>query len=164
MAGLFSWFKGLFAGKTRSRTPSAERVRRAVESIVENETLTDNLDDKAAQVLLDWGVACAEMIAQSTVGLDDERAEAEIYQRMRALRRMLRAVNRWIPRRLDMSDEEKLAALEEVIGLASQVYGPSFTFPDGGKRLLFLAGDAVAAPSRAIQGLRQLLEGKGERE
>jgi len=46
-----------------------ELTRRAqdlAESILENESLTADLDDAAAKVLIDWGVACAEIIAHST--------------------------------------------------------------------------------------------------
>jgi hypothetical protein len=46
----------------------SQRIERAAESILENERLTADLDDAAAQVLIDWGLACAELIAGSTDG------------------------------------------------------------------------------------------------
>jgi len=40
-----------------------QRASRAAESILEDESLTSDLDDVAAKVLLDWGLACAKAIA-----------------------------------------------------------------------------------------------------
>jgi hypothetical protein len=72
-----------------------KRIQRAAESILENEALTSDLDDEAAQELLDWGIACAEKIVNETADLDDEAAEEAMYQPMRSLRKMLRAANKW---------------------------------------------------------------------
>ena len=77
----------------------ADRSRRAVESLLENESLTSSLDDAAAQVLLKWGTDCAKLIVSSTAGLDAASAEDAMYPRMRALRRLMRRVNKWAARR-----------------------------------------------------------------
>ena len=60
------------------------RTRRAVESLLENESLTADLDDAAAKELLDWGIAHAKEIISDTADMDDEGAEEAMYPRMSA--------------------------------------------------------------------------------
>jgi len=67
-----------------------KRIDRAAESILENEALSSELDDAAAKVLLQWGVARATTIATETAGLDEQAAEGVMYPRQKALRRLLR--------------------------------------------------------------------------
>jgi hypothetical protein len=53
-----------------------QRKRMAAESLLENESLREGLDDESASALLDWGTALAQRIAESTAGVeDDEEAE-----------------------------------------------------------------------------------------
>lgn len=59
---------------------------RAVERLLEDESLTAELVDEAAEVLLDWGASRAEALAQE--------ARAELDVRLAFLRCMLRCVNR----------------------------------------------------------------------
>ena len=77
-----------------------KRISRVAESLMENERLTADLDDEAAQQLLSWGISCAKTIMQSTAGLDDEAAEKATYPRMRATRRLMRETNRWVQKHL----------------------------------------------------------------
>ena len=163
MSGFRAWLKGLFSRKKKPVVPP-ERVRRAAESIIESEGLTANLDDEAAKVLLAWGVARAKAIARATAGMDDDTAEVAMYPRMRALRRLLRAVNRWIPRRLEIGAEGNRSALEEVLEYAAEVYGEQFTPPDEERVQYFLFSDLPSDAPRAIQGLRHLLENREDNE
>ncbi len=73
-----------------------KRVNQAVERILENERLTADLDDEVAEALVEWGVAWAEMIARSSAGLDDLAAEEVTSPKERALRRLMRRVNKWV--------------------------------------------------------------------
>ncbi len=161
MSKFGTWLCNLFSRRKKEPITPAERVRQAAESILGNEGLTDNLDDKAAQALLGWGVACAERIARSTAGMDDETAKAAMDPRMQALRRMLRAVNRWFPRRLEAGFEENRAALDAVIEYAARVYGPEITLPDEEQLRAFLHNDLASDPAQAITGLRALFEKSG---
>jgi hypothetical protein len=138
--------------------PLAERISRAAESILENESLTADLDDSAAKELLAWAVACAERIAASTVGLNQAAAEEAMYRRMRATRRLMRAVNRWLPRRRGMDQEGNQAALEEVIELAAVIYGGDFSPPNDARRNGFLRLSLLAPSRQAISDLRRLME------
>ncbi|MGD8807480.1 MAG: hypothetical protein PVH65_16620 [Chloroflexota bacterium] len=82
-----------------TRTPTmndiARRMQRAAERLLENESLTADLNDEAARLLLAWGVAWTHMIVESTAGLDEGEARLLNRPRLKATRRMLRTVNRW---------------------------------------------------------------------
>jgi hypothetical protein len=56
---------------------------RAVECILEDESLTADLTDEAAKVLLDWGLAQAEAMAQ----------QADLNARLANLRRTMKRIN-----------------------------------------------------------------------
>ena len=108
----------LFAQKSKKEVVTnqlAQCINHAVENILENESLTTDLDDAAAEALLDWGVACAKMIAQSTVGLNKIEAEDVMLPRLRATRRLMRLMNRWGSKRLQMDVESNAALLTKVI-------------------------------------------------
>lgn len=115
------------------------RIQRAVEGILENEKLTADLDDDAAQVLLDWGTRCARQIAQGTLGLNDAQAEEDMYQPMRATRRMMRAVNKLASRHQILGDEGCSVALQKIIAQAGLVYGRDYIPPDSTRQNDFLA-------------------------
>ena len=57
--------------------------RRAAERILEDEALTADLTDEAAKVLLDWGLAQAEAMAQ----------QADLNVRLANLRRTMKRIN-----------------------------------------------------------------------
>lgn len=135
----------------------ARRVDRAAESILENESLTANLDDASAKALLDWGVACAEMIAQSSAGLDDSEAEGAMSPRLRATRRLMRSVNEWLANRQRVDAKDNAMRLDKIIEQASIIYGESFPLPDSGRRDAFLARFKFNDPLQMIADLRQFL-------
>jgi hypothetical protein len=137
-----------------------QRINRAVENILENEALTSNLDDDAAQALLDWGIACAQMIAQSTEWLSDIEAEDAMSPRLRAIRRMMRHVNQWIPQRLEAGSEDNAASLAKIIEQATVIYGKDFTHPGSiQQQNAFLRRNLAASPVETIASLRVLIEG-----
>lgn len=136
-----------------------QRIRRAAESILENESLTAGLDDATAKVLLDWGVACAEAIAQGTAGLSDNEAEAVMSPRLGATRRLMRQVRRWVVNRLEMDSEASARLLAEILEQAAIAY-PGFGPPDDNQRDLFLDQWPGLAddPPQMIDRLRMLIE------
>lgn len=133
------------------------RMNSAVGTILDNEALTDNLDDAAAKVLLDWGVACAEMIVHSTAGLSDNEFNNEAEPRLRATRRLMRQINRWVPTRPRMSYEENAEKLDEIVEKAAVVYGEGYVPPDDSQRVAFLKQYLDAAPREMIEELRILI-------
>ena len=65
----------------------------ALTGLYENASLTSELDDEAADALLEWGAACVRRIYLSA----EFGAEPEPSVQLRAVRRLMRAVNRWVP-------------------------------------------------------------------
>jgi hypothetical protein len=139
-----------------------QRVRRAAESILENESLTAGLDDTTAHELLDWGIACAEAIAQETAGLNDDEAEAAMSPRLRATRRLMRRVRGWVVNRQEIEAGAGAELLSEIIEQAATIY-QNFVPPDDHQREVFegewlnLADD----PPQMIVRLRTFIEGAG---
>jgi hypothetical protein len=126
-----------------------KRIQRAAESILENEALTADLDDDAAKALLDWGVACAEKIASDTAELNDEEAEEAMYQPMRALRKMLRAANKWVA-------NPQSENLERITEQASKVFNSN---SDEGQQTAFLTALPEDTTTR-VQALRKFIDGE----
>ena len=129
------------------------RLQRAAESILENEALTAELDDEAAQVLLDWGVAVAQRITSETIELDEVTAEEATYQPMRALRKMLRQINQW-------AANPEIFGLEKIIEQAVIAYGAGYAAPGSDLQAQFSDQIRTAAqnPAENIRQLRTLIE------
>lgn len=136
------------------------RETRVVESLLENERLTDELDDEAAQLLLDWGMAYAKAIVQSTSGLDDEAAEEAMYPRLRALRRTMRTISRWAVKQPEWDSERNADSLAKIIEQIPTIYGEGYTPPTPQQSDTFLQQQAEFAgnPTRLITNLRKWLE------
>jgi hypothetical protein len=144
-----------------------QRQARAAESILGNERLTDNLDDEAAQVLLDWGIRCAEEIVRQHAGTEDEvAAEEQIAHRLHAVRRLMRQVNEWAPRCGEMPAEKSAASLAGMIEQFGTIYDHDFPPPrdDIWSDLISYCDEVDASPKRIISLLRTLVlrqRGKG---
>jgi hypothetical protein len=140
-----------------------QRVRRVSESLLENERLTADLDDSAAQVLLDWGLNLGSRIAQGTADVeDDEQADEAMYPSLRATRRMMRSVNRWISSEQNRDQEGCSEALNRIIEQAQIIYGQAFTPPGEEQRSRFLQAQSefLNDPARLIANLRQFFTGE----
>lgn len=113
-----------------TRLDTSGRQRRAAESILENESIREGLDDSGASALLKWGVECAKRIAADTAEIaDEDEAEEASYPRMRALRQMLEDVKALF--RPELLPSEGATLIEEIVGFASVVYGPNAQLPQG---------------------------------
>jgi hypothetical protein len=102
--------------------PAARRERQAAESILENERLTGDLDDLAAQSLLDWGLSCVKRIAQSTEGMGDEQAEETMSARADATQRMMRLVQRSVTAWERLDPARRAGLLNQIIEQAAIAY------------------------------------------
>jgi hypothetical protein len=135
-----------------------ERVNRAAESILENESLTADLNDEAAKVLLDWGVARAKEIANGTIEiLDEEQAEEAMYAQMRALRRILRTTNQWATKINTIDREYGESALATIIEQAAILFGQSYITPNE-VSCRDLVNRQNSPPSAFIASLLSLIE------
>lgn len=135
---------------------AAQAFQGLVESIVENESLTAELDDSSAKVLLDWGVACARMIVERAASQEGEQMEGIQV----ALHRMLRRVNQWAARADELEPEEEEAWLQTILENAAQVFGaPPPTMGDENiQALLSKEMSTLSSPEERIAALRRALE------
>jgi hypothetical protein len=136
-----------------------KRIRMAAESILENESLREGLEDEGASALLDWGIARAKQIANDTANLEDEtEAEETSYPRMRALRQMLRAIVS-LYATTNVEALERDAYLQEIASQVALVYGSeTFTAQTTGWAAFVAAQSGSVAQN--INGFRALIENK----
>ena len=140
---------------------SAQRVQRAVESILDSEALTQDLDDEAAALLVQWGVAWAERLAQATTSIqEDEASEQALAERLRAVRQMMRATSRWAAAQAAMDPVSRVSALRKILEQAAQAQDAAFLLP--GEKESAEWADKLAGlgnqPAQAVAELRKLLE------
>jgi hypothetical protein len=74
-----------------------ENRRRAVERILEDESLTADLTDKAARTLLGWGVARAKAMAQQAKGSSQAELDAHLADLRRTMKRLSRRAGEAAP-------------------------------------------------------------------
>ena len=133
-----------------------KRIRMAAESILENESIREGLDDNGASALLDWGIARAKYIARQSAELeDDDEAEEASYPKKRALRRMLEAAKSLAAQDLDRDQETTL--LDELRESATIVYGSEISMPEQIYWDTFSATKDIQ-PDQKIIALRALIE------
>jgi hypothetical protein len=163
MSNITSQLSNLFSRLSKSEATKevALRISRVTQSILENESLTADLDDTAAKELLDWGITCAKKIAQDTVGLNDAEAEETMSPRLRATRRLMRSVNSWVAKQGKMDAEASTTSLTKIIEQATIIYGEDFTPPDSERQAAFLR-QQTDNPQQMIASLRELLENPGD--
>lgn len=93
--------------------------QQAVDRILETENLTDNLEDKDANWLIDWGVAQVEPLIAGIE--DDEEAGEKVNQLMAVMRHL----NRLMPGRSDASNETLAQQVKNFFDAYAQAFGQS---------------------------------------
>ena len=137
-----------------------QRVNIAAQGLLENESLTSDLDDQAAKTLLEWGLDCLRKIAQDTSGMDEAQAEEAMYPRLRATRTLLRTVNNAVASGIAMNAIFSSELISQIIEQAQVIYGPNFIPPAGEQLSAFvsLQPEPTADVSQQIQNLREWIE------
>ena len=144
---------------------STQRLQQVVESLTENEALTDQLDDAAAQALLDWGIAYGKAVVENTANLPD--ADDAAQPRLQAIRRLLRAVNSYFTPAAEAVDSEPQAPtaatsalLQRVVEQVAIIEGDRFAKPDEAQVATFAAqlAQQAATPQAFITALRHFFE------
>ncbi len=137
-----------------------ERLARVAEGLLENEQLTADLDDAAAQALLDWGLNIARRAVRQTLGMDDLAAEDALYAPLRATRRLMRAVNKWVARQDILGEAQHSEMLAKVVSQAQIAYGGAYIPPTQEQSAQFLERRGVLAsnPVGFILELQKLIE------
>jgi hypothetical protein len=136
---------------------------RVAQSLLENERLTDDVDDAAASVILEWGIACARQIVESTAGMDDAQAEEATYLFLRAVRRLMRSVNRWVATRHEMDADNGDGLWARIVDQAETLYGGSLAPLSPHERNALLIHSQILDPPQLVTYLRNLIESSRER-
>ena len=88
------------------------QIQRAIEQLYENERLTDALTDETAIILLNWG----EQQLKSLATLNREHTDLE--SMVQQLHQIIRAINRLMEQRAELSEIEMI---ERLLKLVEQV-------------------------------------------
>jgi hypothetical protein len=147
-----------FLNKTQPPEIIKQRTDRAAQSLLENERLTADLNDEAANELLNWAIACARMIAKDTVNLNDQEAEAVMSPRLRAMQRLMRGVNQWITRQQEQDVEGSANALNTILEQATVVYGYTFAPLELNAAQNFSGQQVEENPQQMIANLHTFIE------
>jgi hypothetical protein len=133
----------------------------AADQILSNEAMTADLDDEAAQALLDWAMSAVHSAVDRTAGLDETEAEQVMDEALPAVRRLMRAV-RVLAVQPDALDEgQRQAYLSQMTQQAWLVYGA----PQAPRVELVAARTLQVPPGEqepaaVIASLRSLVEGQ----
>ncbi|MBT3315752.1 MAG: hypothetical protein HN390_14180 [Anaerolineae bacterium] len=111
----------------------SKRIQKAAESVLENEGLVSGLDESTAALLQDWGIKNVKRIAEETGDLSDEHAEEAMYPKMKASRRLMRAIRVWVQREKESSQEEKDQLWLKLEKMAQALYGEALSLPSSTK-------------------------------
>lgn len=133
-----------------------ERAQQAAEQLLDDESLTGEMQDAEAQTLLDWGLAFSRRLSEHTFGMDDATAEAYLSAALPNLRRVIRRTNKLIGS-LPQADTEMLAGgLTGIFESAAQVPELAAALPGD---LTTLAGSlAQLPPADALAQILSLLD------
>ncbi len=153
-----NWFSKFTNSKKEFDTKI--RTARAAEDILGNERLTSDLDDEAASILLDWGVAWAERVARSTTHLDDEAASESMYPQLKAIRKLMRLISRWGANLEIWEKEQKEDAIEKILAYRKTISDEPLPQPYH-EKIMHLPEQHFENPTQLVEELSQLLGFEG---
>ncbi len=153
-----NWFSKIF--KPKKEFDTTQRAARAAESILGNETLTSDLDDEAASLLIEWGLAWSERVAHSTSHLDDESARESMYSQLKAIRKLMRLINRWGANLEAWDDPQKEKTFAKILELRTVIDGEGFPQPTQ-EKTPYLPELHFENPTQLVKQLRLLLSFEG---
>lgn len=123
----------------------AARARQLEAQILDDSSVTDDLDDTPAKVLLEWGLQAARRIAEATAGQPDVQAGEVMDAAIVSLRRTMRRVGKLVADFDSLAPDEladKLAGVLDAGGATGVLSVP----PDVAQALKRV--QSVPAPAR----------------
>lgn len=133
------------------------RLQRVAESFLENERLTSDLADVAAKVLLDWALACGNVIVSETVDMNEATAEEHTYPRLKATRRLMRIINKWVSRRQRLDLAASAHLLDQACQQATIIYNQTIS-PTQETQHSFLRNNQQTPNPELISNVRTFIE------
>ncbi|MCP4358905.1 MAG: hypothetical protein GY796_12875 [Chloroflexi bacterium] len=134
------------------------RIIRMVERILENESLTSNLEDEAAKALINWGVALVEMLGKQTAGMEDAEAEEALYPQEKAVRRLMRLINRWALHLGEDNSATSQQFMPQILEQIVRIYGDKKIIPERPDWEAFLSHSLVDSPTHLVVSLRNFTD------
>jgi hypothetical protein len=106
------------------KQPEMEERRKLAEGLVlEAESLTADLEDDEAKVLLDWGLTEAQVAAEATRDLEDaDQARRIIEDAVAHLRRAMKKVNEDVAEQADLEASARLAKVQSLVADQAQSF------------------------------------------
>lgn len=129
------------------------RRRRFFGRMAANESLEDVIDQHAGTAILEWGDGIAGQIVIKTKAMDDIAASEYLAPYSSALRKMMRAMGRWV---VETDLEARLDSWNLIEQNGKTLFGDSFMLPKMEKMLAQLP--AAASVQQKIDFLRNLIE------
>jgi hypothetical protein len=128
------------------------RRRWAAENILNSEALTDDLADPEATRLVAWATERAKAVAEETAGLSPAEAEAALDERLTALRKLVRGINK-LAGETQPADPDRVQRRLERLAEAAEAL--DLKAPDEGAMAAYVREqEGLAAGSRLEQLLR----------
>lgn len=124
--------------------------------LYEDISLTDELDDQEAQILLKWGAQKLAQIVQTTN--DEELFE----QQFKTLRQLMKRINRMIGQRTDLDDEQLASYLEKFVAGAHELGYQHITSEHA--KQLFQQLHADASDAELVQHFIDMLDSQQSEE
>jgi hypothetical protein len=124
VAGIVAlWVRSQAAVRGRHRNVD-ERIRRAAALILDDASLTGDMNDAEGSRLIDWAVAASRKVAEGTAAMDESQAAEALDAQIQSLRRLVRRINKLIGSMGSQPSPEEISeALEKIIESATTVPG-----------------------------------------
>ena len=132
-------------------------LSRAIDALLGNEALTDRLADEPARLLLDWGTACTRQIFEHFPALDPQDQEELLAPRLKAVRRLMRSLNQWVPERLAASAESNQESLQALLPLMAEIDSTGPPAPGAAEMEEFWRQHASLPDGEFLAALRRFL-------
>jgi len=130
-----------------------QRLRRTFSRMAANESLEDVLDVHTAAEILKWGDGIARQFVLKTRAMDDALANEYLAPYSTALRKMMRAIGRWV---VETDPEARFEWWNQIEQNGKTLFGDPFMLPQMEKALAQLSADANI--QRRIGFIRDLIE------
>jgi hypothetical protein len=146
------------ASNTNDPQVIARRERSLIDGILNNESLTSDLNDEDAQEMIDWSVAMAKEAAQVTAGLEEPQAEKIISERMYANRKLMRSIKRLVVEGKDLDHDGHTELLSQIREQARLIYGDDALRHKAAQELLGGEQTVAANAERRVAHFRRALD------
>lgn len=93
-----------------------DRIRSVVLQITGDMSVTEDMDDAEATILLEWGAAMARRLALTTVEMTDDQARESLDSHIVNLRRIMRRINSLV------SSKQSGATIDDIAAKTSGVF------------------------------------------